>query len=412
MTSDDRWHQVRPPRPFASWQNAGVSQVSRAPDQDHPQDHADRLEDRLARLAALGVRVIDPRQTFVDADVDLTRIAPAAILHPGARLHGPRTFLGPGAAAGAEGPAVLVDTVLGEGASVASGYVRGAVLLAGASLGANSHVREGTLLEEQASTAHCVGLKQTILLSFVTLGSLINFCDVLMAGGTSRRDHSEVGSGFIHFNFTPWGEAGDKATASLVGDITNGVFLDRRRIFLGGAGGMIGPRSVGYGSITGAGQVLRRDVPDGHLVVEAAPAVDLPVRSPGSRQAEQIRRRNIEYIAQLAALRAWYRQVRIPRASVAGRPHDETVTAEAAANVDLCIRERWQRLERFVAERGQTLPALDGLDPPACPLDLGSPGPAGHVAWVQALPAGAVRSGREWLEAVAAQVRSRLAAEG
>ena len=121
-------------------------------------------------------------------------------------------------------------------------------------------MREGTLLEERASTAHCVGLKQTILLSFATLGSLINFCDVLMAGGTSRRDHSEVGSGFIHFNFTPWGQAGDKATASLVGDVVGGVFLDRRRIFLGGAGGMIGPRSVGYGSIAGAGQVLRRDV--------------------------------------------------------------------------------------------------------------------------------------------------------
>jgi hypothetical protein len=396
-------------RGAANWQNAGVSQVPRAPGQDQVED---RLKGRLARLAARGVRMVDPRQTFVDADVDLTRIDPAATLHPGTRLHGPRTFLGPGASVGAEGPAVLVDAVLGEGAAVASGYVRGAVLLAGASLGANSHVREGTLLEEQASTAHCVGLKQTILLPFVTLGSLINFCDVLMAGGTSRGDHSEVGSGFIHFNFTPWGEAGDKATASLVGDVTTGVFLDRRRIFLGGAGGMIGPRSVGYGSISGAGQVLRRDVSEGHLVVEAAPAIDLPVRPPGSRQAEQIRRRNIEYIAQLVALRAWYRQVRLPRASAAGAPYDETVAAEAAANVDLCIRERWQRLERLVAERGQTLPVLGGLEPPACPLDLGSAGPGGHVAWVQTLPAEAVRSGREWLEAVAAQVRARLAVEG
>jgi UDP-N-acetylglucosamine/UDP-N-acetylgalactosamine diphosphorylase len=380
----------------------------------------DLLEDRLSRLAASGVRVVDPRQTFVDADVDLGRIHPTVTVHPGARLHGPRTFLGPGASIGDEGPAVLVDAVIGEGAAVASGYVRGAVLLAGASLGADSHVREGTLLEEGASTAHCVGLKQTILLPFVTLGSLINFCDVLMAGGTSRRDHSEVGSGFIHFNFTPWGEAGDKATASLVGDVASGVFLDRRRIFLGGAGGMIGPRSVGFGAITGAGQMLRRDVPEAHLVVEAAPAIDLPVRPPGSRQAEQIRRRNVEYLGQLAALRAWYRQVRLPRASAAGAPHLETVTAEAAANVEACIAERWHRLERFVAERGQTLPALGELDPPPCPLPLdggldggtdgggGAGGHAGHVEWVQSLPPDAVRAGREWLEAVAAQAHARL----
>jgi hypothetical protein len=382
-----------------------MSDLSRSADLDQVED---RIEERLARLAALGVRIVDPRQTFVDTDVDLARIDPTVTLHPGTRLHGPRTFLGPGSALGAEGPAIVVDSVLGEGAAVASGYVRGAVLLAGASLGANSHVREGTILEEQASTAHGVGLKQTILLSFVTLGSLINFCDVLMAGGTSRRDHSEVGSGFIHFNFTPWGEAGDKATASLVGDVTSGVFLDRRRIFLGGAGGMIGPRSVGYGSITGAGQVLRRDVPEGHLVLEATPAVDLPVRPPGSRQADQILRRNAEYIAQLAALRAWYRQVRLPRASAGGAPHVGTVTAEAAANVEVCIEERWRRLESFAAERGQALPSLGELEPPACPLDVGAPGPADHVAWVQALPPDAVRTGREWLEAVAAPVRARL----
>ena len=70
---------------------------------------------------------------------------------------------------------MLVDAILGDGAAVASGYVEGAVLLRGAKLGANAHARPGTLLEEQASTAHCVGLKHTILLPFVTLGSLIIF---------------------------------------------------------------------------------------------------------------------------------------------------------------------------------------------------------------------------------------------
>ena len=57
------------------------------------------------------------------------------------------------------------------------------------------------------------------VLAFVTIGSLVNFCDLLMAGGSSRQDHSEVGSGYIHFNFTPWGARGDKATPSLIGDV-------------------------------------------------------------------------------------------------------------------------------------------------------------------------------------------------
>src|SRR5262249_61592058 len=110
------------------------------------------------------------------------------------RRPGPRALRGPGAEVGPEGPAVLRNTVLGERARVDSGYAEDAVLLRDARAGANAHLREGTLLEEQASTAHAVGLKHTILGSFVTLGSLINFCDVLMTGGTSREDHSEVGS--------------------------------------------------------------------------------------------------------------------------------------------------------------------------------------------------------------------------
>ena len=162
-----------------------------------------------------GVTIVDPRQTYVAPDVDLGRVCSGATLHPGTRLRGARTFIGAGAEVGAEGPATVVDGVLGPKARIDAGYLEGAVLLDGARVGWGAHVRPGTLLEEQASTAHCVGLKHTILLSFVTVGSVVNLCDLLMAGGTSRNDHSEVGSGFIHFNFTPWGVSGDKATASI-----------------------------------------------------------------------------------------------------------------------------------------------------------------------------------------------------
>ena len=70
-------------------------------------------------------------------------------------------------------------------------------------MGLGAQVREACILEEEASGAHCVGIKQTILLPFVTLGSLINFCDCLMAGGTSRQNHSEVGTPDIHFESSP-----------------------------------------------------------------------------------------------------------------------------------------------------------------------------------------------------------------
>lgn len=369
----------------------------------------------LQSLVDRGVRVIAPGQVFVGEEVDAARVHPTVTLHPGTRLQGRRTFLGAGVQVGTEGPATLVDAVLADGASVASGYAKGVVLLRGASLGGAGHAREGTLLEEEASTAHAVGLKQTILMSFVTLGSLINFCDVLMAGGTSRKDHSEVGSGFIHFNFTPWGKSGDKATPSLVGDVIDGVFLRQKRIFLGGSAGMVGPRSVGYGSVTGAGQVVRRDVGPGRLVVHAAPPVDeaaQPLGPGGGRdeRVEQVRRKNVLYIANLHALRAWYQEARLGRARRAGAAGLAVVYEEALRNIDLCIAERVTRLESYLAERGRALPRPQTPVLPPCPLDLdGTPG-ADHVEWVQALSAGDVDRARAWLGAVARVVQDGLAA--
>jgi len=343
---------------------------------------------RVEALRARGVRMLDPGQTFVDEDVDPARIDPGATLYPGTRLHGRRTFLSPGAVVGLEGPATLIDCVLGEGASIASGFAKGAVLLRDAKLGANAHVREGTILEEEASTAHAVGLKQTILLSFVTLGSLINFCDLLMAGGTSREDHSEVGSGFIHFNFTPWGRAGDKATPSLIGDAIAGVFLRQRRIFLGGQSGLVGPRAVGYGSMTGAGQVVRRDVAAGKLSIQVARAVDEALERPLDARVQPVVDKNVEYIAQLRALEAFYGGVRLARARRAGRADLLVVYQEALTNLGLCVAERVTRLRSFLREHGgHALPELAPLAAPHCPLAFeATAAETDHVKWIKGLP--------------------------
>jgi len=177
-------------------------------------------------------------------------ISREAIVHPGCRIIG--SSIGPGCEIGAEGAVVIENCQLGRGVKLKGGYFSGSVFLDGANMGGGAHVREGTILEEEASGAHAVGLKQTVLLPFVTLGSLINFCDILMAGGTSRKNHSEVGSSYIHFNFTP---NQDKATASLVGDVSRGVLLNQNPIFLGGQGGLVGPARIAYGTVIAAGGI-------------------------------------------------------------------------------------------------------------------------------------------------------------
>jgi len=93
------------------------------------------LEAKLDLLEANGVSIIDRRQTYLDEGVDETRICRGAVLYPGTRLIGTRTFVGPGARVGIEGPAVLENTTIAENSEVASGYLNEAVLLRNARVG-------------------------------------------------------------------------------------------------------------------------------------------------------------------------------------------------------------------------------------------------------------------------------------
>jgi UDP-N-acetylglucosamine/UDP-N-acetylgalactosamine diphosphorylase len=364
------------------------------------------MDARLRSLADRGVRILDPRQTYVDEHLRPQRVGEGATLHPGTRLLGARTFVGSGAEIGSEGPATLRDAVVGDGARVDGGYLEGAVLMAGARAGFGAHFRPGTILEEHASTAHTVGLKHTILLSFVTLGSLINFCDVLMAGGSSRSDHSEVGSGFIHFNFTPWGRRGDKATPSLVGDATRGVFLRQPRIFLGGAGGLVGPGQVGYGAVTGAGQVVRSAVRENTLSLQPPRPLEIE-REVGHLDAVHPRlHRNLVYLGQLHALRVWYRRVRLARLpDDAASDGIRIVTTEALANLDHAIEQRVTRVQGFVQERGEPMPQLAFEDETPCPLPVEvERSYVDHVSWVRSLTDAQVDAGVAWLETIAQRV--------
>ena len=360
----------------------------------------ENLEVKLDTLEAKGVTIIDRRQTYLDAAVDESRICCGAVLYPGTRLVGARTFVGPGARVGTEGPSVLENTIIGESSEVASGYLNEAVMLRNARVGSNAHIRIGTLIEEEASTAHAVGLKHTVLMSFVTMGSLINFCDALISGGKSRREHTEVGSGFIHFNYTPWGKSGDKATPSLIGDVVHGVFLRQPRIFLGGLSGLVGPQKVGFGSFTVAGQVVRKEIPSNRVVGDVPRKVDREFYN-STEGPNRILNLNLGYIGQLTALQAWYREVRLARIPVAPEyAHIRVVTQAALDLLSVCIDERVERLRQFLEERGLPIPSLP-LSIPPCPLRVEARHPyVDHIKWIMDLSPVEVEKGVSWLQSI------------
>ncbi|PKN17723.1 MAG: UDP-N-acetylglucosamine pyrophosphorylase [Deltaproteobacteria bacterium HGW-Deltaproteobacteria-6] len=265
---------------------------------------------KIRQLIDKGVDIPNPGTLDIGEDVNIDRISQEGVtIYPGCRIYGGKTVISSGCQLGYEAPATIEDCQLGSKVALKGGFFSKSVFLEKASMGMGAHVREGCILEEEASGAHCVGLKQTILFPFVTLGSLINFCDCLMAGGTSRSNHSEVGSSYIHFNYTP---DADKTTPSLLGDVPRGVMLNQPPIFLGGQGGMVGPLRLGYGNVAAAGSILRHDYPqDNQLIVDTPPSSGVRDFVPAAYpHLHHLLENNIFYLANLRALEAWYKNVR------------------------------------------------------------------------------------------------------
>lgn len=275
-------------------------------------DFKPKSYEKICQLIARGVDIPNPGTLDIGDEVKVDQISEKYVtIYPGCRIYGGKTVISSGCKLGYEAPVTVENCQLGSKVELRGGFFSKSVFLEKANMGMSAHVRDGCILEEQANGAHSVGLKQTILFPFVTLGSLVNFCDCLMAGGTSRSNHSEVGSSYIHFNYTP---DADKTTPSLIGDVPRGVMLNQPPIFLGGQGGMVGPLRIGYGNVVAAGSILRKDYPQGNqLIFDIPPSREpqdfMPAAYSGFRR---ILENNILYLANLKALEAWYAHVRKP----------------------------------------------------------------------------------------------------
>jgi UDP-N-acetylglucosamine/UDP-N-acetylgalactosamine diphosphorylase len=155
-----------------------------------------------------------------------------------------------------------------------------------------------------------------------------------MAGGTDKKNHSEVGSSYIHFNFTP---NQDKAAPSLLGDVPRGVMLNQPPIFLGGQGGLVGPVKSEFGTIVAAGSIVRKDLLRRDVMVFNQPSISksmpfhpglysnlkrimvfnqpsisksMPFHPGLYSNLKRIITINTVYISNLIAMRRWYLDVR------------------------------------------------------------------------------------------------------
>jgi len=300
---------------------------------------------KLNQLINKGVNILNPESVFISPEVNVDRISGENVtIFPGTRLFGEQTLICNGVELGRENPVTIDSCYVGPDSLLKGGFFQGACFVGRNSFGSSAHVRSGTIFEEESSAAHSVGLKQTILFPFVTLGSLINFCDCFMAGGTDRKNHSEVGSSYIHFNYTP---NQDKATPSMMGNVHQGVLLNQNPIFLGGQGGLVGPCKLGFGSLTAAGSIIRKDELRTDRMLLGGSLKDASIKRGGGNYSNSLKiyNHNIEYISALISLLNWYREI---RALFISDFFSIEMHAGMIFTLEIAIDERLKRLEEFI----------------------------------------------------------------
>ena len=301
---------------------------------------------RVAKLRDAGVDVWGPERVYVSSNVKLANIEAGAAIHH-ATLAGGDLRIGRGTRIGASGHALVSNCQIGRDVELGAGSYEGATILDGARVRGYAELRPGTLLEEQVDAAHSVAFKNTVLTANVVTGSVINYCDVFMSGGTSRTNHSEVGSGVVHFNFDP---RGDK-WSSLIGGVT-GVLLRSAPIFVGGQCGLVAPVQVDFGAVLAAGSVIRGDVGPERVHFESAE--NGVIEDFDAEIYTGLKRKFLttaKIVGNLWALDCWYEQVRMAFADENQKPLYEAARKQLTTHVS----ERARRLMKIIDKLGQSI---------------------------------------------------------
>ena len=194
----------------------------------------------LERHMLSGVTVVDPGSTWIDDGVE---IAADARIEPGTSLRG-ATAIGAGSTVGPL--STLIDTRLGEGVAVPHSYLVECEVLDGCSVGPFAYLRPGAHLDPGAKAGTFVEIKN----SHVGAGSKVPH--LAYVGDADIGPGTNLGAGTITANYDGF----RKHRTTIGSDVRIGVDTM-----------LIAPVQVGDAAYTGAGAVIKEDVPEGALAV-------------------------------------------------------------------------------------------------------------------------------------------------
>ncbi|HUO74466.1 MAG TPA: bifunctional UDP-N-acetylglucosamine diphosphorylase/glucosamine-1-phosphate N-acetyltransferase GlmU [Solirubrobacteraceae bacterium] len=187
-----------------------------------------------------GVTIIDPQATVIDAEVE---IGQDSVIAPFTSLHG-STKVGTGTTVGPH--ATVIDTRVGNAATIVHSYVKGADVGDRVSVGPFAYLRPGAVLREGSKAGTFVEIKN----SDIGAGSKVPHLSYI--GDADIGEQSNIGAGTITANYD-----GYRKHRTTIGSRVK-VSVDTA---------FVAPVTIGDDAYTAAGSVISKDVPDGALGV-------------------------------------------------------------------------------------------------------------------------------------------------
>jgi bifunctional UDP-N-acetylglucosamine pyrophosphorylase/glucosamine-1-phosphate N-acetyltransferase len=187
-----------------------------------------------------GVTVVDPATTWIDVDVSIGR---DTVIQPGTQLRG-ATRIGGGCTVGPD--TTLTDVIVGDGASVIRTHGTDASIGDGAAVGPFTYLRPGSVLGADGKLGAFVETKNS------TIGAGSKVPHLTYVGDADIGEHSNIGASSVFVNYD-----GTTKSRTTVGS----------HVRAGSDTMFVAPVTVGDGAYTGAGTVVREDVPPGALAV-------------------------------------------------------------------------------------------------------------------------------------------------
>ncbi|WP_281405747.1 bifunctional UDP-N-acetylglucosamine diphosphorylase/glucosamine-1-phosphate N-acetyltransferase GlmU [Arthrobacter yangruifuii] len=223
-------------------------------------EHNRRILDKWMRA---GVTIVDPATTWIDSGVSLDE---DVTILPGTQLHG-STSIARDAVVGPD--TTLTNVTVGEGAHVVRTHGSDAVLGAEASVGPFAYLRPGTVLGAKGKIGTFVETKNA------DIGAGSKVPHLSYVGDATIGEQSNIGAASVFVNYD-----GVNKHHTTIGS----------HVRMGSDNMYVAPVTVGDGAYSGAGTVVRKDVPAGALAINVAPQRNLDGwvldKRPGTAAAE------------------------------------------------------------------------------------------------------------------------------